>query len=454
MKKVRIGSGSAYWGDALDRAEDLLKNGDLDYMGFDHLAELTMALLHRQKIKDRSKGYIPDIIPYTKTLLPIAMEKGTKLITDAGGANPVAGAEEAAKIAKDSGMKGVKIGVVSGDDVTNKLDGFLNKGIKLTNLETGEENLDAIKDKIVSAYAYVGAEGIIEALEQGCNYVIAGRVSDNALYVGPLMHEFGWKFEDGYWDQIGAAVTVGHIIECSCCVSGGMSNMWKQSPNVERIGYPLADFYENCEAVISKTPNSGGIVNEWTVKEHLVYEVHDPSNYLMPDGIADFTNISLEEIGKDQVKVTGMRGKPRPEKLKVCIGYEDGWIGEGMLLFPWPEAYERAQKAEEIIRARFELMGLKAEEVQVDYIGVNTLHGVTAPQPKYNLNEVGLRIAVKTRTQEDADIVRREATHLWTMGPVGTAFGVPFKPRKVIALWPTLVPREEIPTKVDILEVK
>jgi len=453
MKKVRIGSGSAFWGDMLDPAVELAKNGEVSYIGFDHLAELTLAIMQRMRAKDPSKGYIQDIIPWMKAILPIASSKGIKLITNAGGANPEGAAEEVIKIAKDLVPSGMKVGIVTGDDIFPMLDEIRAKGWKFKNLDTGEEDIDRIRDRVVAANAYIGADEIIGCLAEGADVVITGRVSDNALYVGPLMYEFGWNYGDDYWDRIGAAVTVGHIIECAACVTGGMSNMWKVSRDQWKIGFPIAEVYENGEAMITKTDGSGGIVNQWTVKEHLVYEILDPSNYFMPDGIADFTSLNLEEIGGNQVMVTGMSGKPRPKDLKVCIGYRDGFIGEGHIFFPWPDALAKAQWAEKWVRERFKMFELQPEEFRIDFIGVNVLHGELAPLPDYDLNEVGLRIVAKTKTREEADMVRRAATHLWTAGPVGASFGVPFAPRPIISLWPTLVPREEVRTRYLIKEV-
>jgi hypothetical protein len=268
------------------------------------------------------------------------------------------------------------------------------------------------------------------------------------------MHEFGWDFTPQYTQQVAAAVTVGHIIECAACVTGAMSNMWQLSERPWQIGYPIAEVGENAEAVITKTPDSGGIVNEWTVKEHLLYEVIDPANYLMPDGIADFTSIQLEEIGRNRVKVSNMSGKERPDTLKVCIGFRDGYIGEGLAFFPWPNALEKAQWAEKWIRERFKLLGVDFTELRIDYVGVNMLHDRVAPLDDRDYNEVGLRVAGKTKTREEAEAVRREATHLWTMGPIGASFGVPLNVRGVVALWPSLVPRDAVKCESRLMEVK
>jgi hypothetical protein len=454
MKKVSIGSGSAYWGDLLEPAVEMAERSDVQYIGFDHLAELTMALLNRMKSKNPNGGYIPDIIPWMKEMLPVAVPKGIKVLTDAGGANPEQAAVEVEKVIRDLKIGNVNIGVVSGDDILPYLQEIRDAGWKFKNLDTGEEDIDRIEDKIAAANAYIGADLIIEELKNGADLIITGRVSDNALFVGPLMHEFGWRFTPEYTQRIAAAVTVGHIIECSACVTGGMSNMWRVSERPWEIGYPIAEVYENGEAIITKTPESGGIVNQWTVKEHLLYEVHDPHNYMMPDGIADFTSLHLEEVGRNRVKVTNMSGKERPDTLKVCIGFRDGYIGEGLAFFPWPNALEKAQWAEKWIRERFKVLGVHFDELRIDYVGVNMLHDEVAPLDDRDYNEVGLRIAGKAKTREEAEVVRREATHLWTMGPIGASFGVPMNVRGVIALWPSLVPRDAVRAESRLVEVK
>jgi hypothetical protein len=485
MRTLRIGNGSAYWGDMLDPAAELAEKGELDYLGLDHLSELTMAILQRMKNKNPERGYIPDLIPWTEALLPHTHRNGVKMITNAGGTNPEAGAQRVVELARGMGITGFKIGTVSGDDVYGKLDTLAAEGVEFVNLDTGEEGLDRIRDKIVAANVYIGSEPIVEALEGGAEMVIAGRVSDSALSIGPIMHEFGWNFERPDWDKIGAAISVGHIIECACFCTGGGSGQWREATESWHIGFPIAEFSEDGTAVITKVEGSGGVVNQWTVKEQITYEVADPRNYMMPDGIADFTTLQLEEIGSDRVRVTNMSGKPRPDTLKLTIGFQDGWIAEGLLLYSWPDALAKAQRSEDIVRKRLKRLGIEPEEIRFDYLGLDTLHGRTAAQYKgmpdlgdprlaaageleersdylgrkpsarsqLDFNEVGLRMAAKCRTREEADLVRREATHLWTIGGVGTAFGVPFRPRPVIALWPTLIPRAAVKTEVRIQAV-
>ena len=453
MKKVDIGSGSAFWGDIFDPALELAERGGVQYIGLDHLAELTMAILNRMKEKDPKAGYIPDIISWTKRLLPVTQKNKIKMITNGGGANPIQAALEVKKIIEELKLGPMKLGVVSGDDILPYIDDIRAQGWKFKNLDTGAEDIDSIRDRIVAANAYIGADLIVKELKNGADMIITGRVSDNALYVGPLMYEFGWDFTDKYTDLIAAAVTVGHIIECSACVCGGMSNMWKVSERPWDIGFPIAEFYENGEAVITKTPDSGGIVNSWTVKEHLLYEIIDPANYMMPDGIADFTALKLTEEGRNRVRVTNMKGKKRPDTLKVCIGFKDGFIGEGMVYFPAPDALEKAKWAHKWVQERFKKLGVQFQELRIDYVGVNMLHGDATPIEDKGLNEVGLRIAGKTKTYKEAEAVRREATHLWTMGPIGSSFGVPMNVRPVVALWPSLVPREAVKVESQLMEV-
>lgn len=452
MRNVRLGAGSAFWGDMLEPAVEIAKKGNVKYLGFDHLAELTMSILQRQKNKNSSMGYIRDIIPWMEAILPISQPKRIKLITNAGGVNPRSAAEQVAQVAKSLGFNGMKIAIIEGDDLYPKLDELIAKGVDLTNLDTGEKDISKVRENIIAANVYIGSESIIEALAAGADVVIVGRCSDTALYIGPIMYEFGWTFEKD-WGKIAAAQIASHVIECAECATRGF-NEWDKVKNVANIGFPILEFSENGEAIIEKVPGSGGVVNEWSIKEQLMYEVHDPKNYIMPDGIADFTTIKLEDLGNNRVKLSNMSGKPRPEKLKVQIGYQDGWIGEGQIYFSWPNAYEKAKQAEEIIRERFKTVKLEAEEIQFDYVGVNMLHGTVAPEPSSDLNEVGLRVVARTKTREEASKIGREATHIWTLGGVGTAYGTPYRPRPVISLWPTLIPREEVKTTFTIKEVE
>lgn len=448
--RVRIGSGSAYWGDLLEPAVKLTEQGDLDYIGFDHLAELTLAILQRQKAKDPNSGYIADIVPWTEAILPIAREKGTRMITNAGGANPAAGAAKVVEVARRNGLRGVKVGIVTGDDVLDTMLRMADDGHEFTNLDNGDSDFAAIRDQVVAANAYIGADGILQTLQGGAEVVVAGRVSDNAIYVGPLLHEFGWTYDQP--ELVGAAVTIGHLLECAALITGSLSNFWDQAGATWDIGFPFADVTPDGQAVFSKVPGTGGLMTEMTLKEQLVYEIADPRSYLMPDGIADFTGPTFHQLDHDVVAARNMTGRPRPDTLKVCVGYRDGWIGEGIAMFSWPDALTKARKGERIVRERLTMLGVVPEDITFEYLGVDTLHGPTAPRPEGEPNEIGLRVAARCRTKEEADAVRREVLHLWTLGGVGSAILAPGRPRPVIGLWPTLIPRSEVDVQVDLIE--
>jgi Acyclic terpene utilisation family protein AtuA len=452
MRTVRIGAGSAYWGDLLEPAVELAERGACDYLGFDHLAELTLAILQRQRAKDPTSGYIADIVPWTQALLPITRPRGTRIVTNAGGANPPAAAGRVIEIAQAHGLGGTRVGVVTGDDILGRLRELQAQGVRFPNLDTGEEDLGRVAERIVAANAYIGAEGIVEALAGGAHVVVVGRCSDSAVFVGPLMHEFGWTYGPQHTRQVAAAVTIGHLLECAALANGAVSNFWREAREAWRIGYPIAEVGEDATAEVTKLPGSGGVLSSWTVKEQLVYEVHDPRRYLTPDGVADFTLPRISDAGPERVRVEGMGGAPRPDTLKVCIGYADGWIGEGQALFSWPDAYAKARRGEEIVRERLKMTDVHPSELLFEYVGVNTLHGPTAPPPADDLNEVGLRVAAHCASRQEADAIRRELTHLWTLGGVGSAIAVPSRPRPVVALWPTLIPRDAVDVRVEVLE--
>ena len=458
MKKVTLASGAGYWGEPNHLTQNLVEKGDFKYLGLDYLAELTISLLQRQKLKNPTRGYVPQLTEVLPMILTTCIEKGIKIITNGGGTNPLQASEKAVKIAEEQGVS-IKIGVIEGDDIRDKIDDMSNRGIEFVNLDTGEKDINKIKDEIVTANAYIGSDLIIEALRKNVDMVIGGRIADNALYVGPIMYELGLSFENpNDWNKIGAAITVGHIIECAewCC--GGNSNFWMDndpSTNLFNMGLPIVEFYENGEAIISKTPDSGGQMTVNTVREHLVYEVHNPKKYLMPDGVADFTTLKLEQVGKDRVKVTNMSGTKRPDTLKVQIGYEDGYIAESTLLVPWPQAVTKAKFYQKIANDLFETLGFSPDQVRYDWIGINSAHGVVAPIPEDEdtVNEIMLRFSAHVDTRMEAEIARGGMGGL-IIGPVGTGFGRPVHPREVISLWPTLVPREEVKTTLRIKEVK
>ena len=450
---IRLGAGSGFWGDATDPALELLAHGNLDYLCFDYLAELTMALLERQRQKDPTLGYVPDAVELLTKMMAPARAAGTRRDRERRwGSTPRAAAAKLLEAARAQGLDGLRIAAVDGDNVVDRIDEFAAAGVDFAHFEGSDESFDTIRGRVVSASVYVDCGGIVEALGAGADIVITGRVSDNAPYVGALMNSFGWQHDAAHAERIGAAITVGHLAECAAGVTGGMSSRFAEMPAMGQVGFPIIEFSADATAVVTKLPGTGGRVDQFTVKEHLLYEIGDPANYIMPDGVADFTRLTVAEIGPDRVRLTGMTGKPPTGTLKLVIGYADGWIGEGMLFFPWPDALGRAEKAKQSLLERFERLGLQASEMQFDLVGVNMLHGPAAPPPAYEPNEVGLRVAVRTATRGEAEKVRRACANLWIMGPGGTSFGAPLKPRPVIAAWPTLVPRALVAQRVQMLQ--
>lgn len=453
MKSIRLGAGSGYWGDMLESAETLARRGELDYMGFDFLAELTMSMLQAAKRRDPTKGYIPDVVPWMRRLLPITHPQGTRLILNGGGVNSPAAGAAIAEVIEEAGLGSIRLGIIEGDDLTERIDELLAHGVPLTNLDTGDDDIAAIKDRIVAAHAYVGSESIVEALEQDAEVVVGGRLADSALYVGPMIHEFGWTAASQQWDALGAAITIAHVIECAGICCGGMSSQWKKVPEPWNIGFPIAEVLEDATATITKPAGTGGLINQWTIKEHILYETHNPADYRMPDGIADLTTVRVEETGPDAVRLSGMTGHPRPDQLKVQIGYPDGWIAEARVLIPWPDTLEKADHCEDFVRRRLDIIGVHPREIRFDRVGIDALGGSLVQRPTADPEEIELRVAARVETRAEADAIRRELTHVTTAGPVGTAFGAQIKAREVIALWPTLVPRELVPTSVRVEEV-
>jgi len=452
----RIGAGSGYWGDMVGPAVELIEHGDVRYVCFDLLAELTVALLTRAKLRDPTKGHVPDVGPIMSQVLPAARRNGVGLITNGGGANPEAAGLAAARVACEQGLPDTRIGIISGDDLTDRLAEIRATGWRFTHLESGEEDIDRIADRVVAVSTYTGSDGVIDALDGDADVVIGGRLADSALYCGPLMRHFGWSFDAGDWERIGAALTVGHVLECAGIASGGMSSQWRLSRDPWRLGFPLAEVSEDGTAVVTKVSGSGGVINQWTIKEHLLYEVHDPFDYRLPDGVVDMAGVEVTELGPDMVRLAGMSGRARPDTLKVQIGYEDGYIAEGRTMFPWPDALEKAEFCERLVRERISYLGVDPVELRFDRVGWDSLAGPVAPKPPdgHQPNEVELRMVAKCRTRREGEIARRAMLLPATAGPVGTAFGAPLPLRKVVALWPTLVPRDLVPHTVRVLTAK
>ncbi|MDO4593775.1 MAG: acyclic terpene utilization AtuA family protein [Tissierellia bacterium] len=454
LKTIRIGGGQGFWGDSPDAAIDMVKNGNIDYISCDYLAELTMSILQRQKNKDKNKGYAKDFLFLFKSILKDCKEKNIKILSNAGGVNVESLAYELKSIAKDNGINNYKIGYITGDNLTDKMQGYISDGYKFKNMDTNQD-ITEIKDKILNANVYFGREPFLKLLSENANVIVSGRAADSTLFLSPLMHEFKWKDDD--LDNIARGIAVGHMLECGGQASGGNYQYdWKNVPNIDNLGFPIAEV-SNDKIVFTKTKTSGGLITEESLKEQFLYEIHDPKNYITPDVTADFSKAVINEIGKNRVELSNIRGRKRPEKLKLSIGYNAGYKVETYLNFAWPDAYEKAKLASEIIMKKMKRKGLKAKDIRVDFVGLNALHMQLSDMSKEVLdkqNEVLLRIAIRVEEKEEAQKLIPEISPMQLNGPPGASFfGGRAKIQPVIGLWPTLIPRDMVELNTNIMEV-
>jgi hypothetical protein len=452
---VRVAAGQGFWGDWLEAPVRQVQGGPIDYLMMDYLAEVTMSIMQKQKSRDPRFGYARDFVPLMERILPDIVAKGIKVTSNAGGVNPRACAEAVRDVARKLGLAGrVRIALVSGDDILPRLDELLGKGHELHDLDSGRP-LREIRDKVLSANAYLGMAPIVEALHQGAQVVITGRVTDTGLTLGPLFHEFGWARDD--WDKVAAGTVAGHIIECGAQSSGGnLLKGWRQVKGLENPGFPIAEASPDGSFVVTKHAGTGGVVNVASVTEQLVYEMGDPHSYITPDGVADFTTIQLRQAGKDRVQVSGIRGREKTDKLKVSIAYFYGYKAVGTLVYAWPEAYDKARAADQILRRRLRDLGLDFEQVLTEFVGVNATHGPLAGPPHPDLPEVQLRIGVRARDKAPVERFTREIAPLVLTGPpsvTGFAGGRP-EVQEVVAYWPALIDRTEIEphVRVEVLD--
>lgn len=446
MKKIRIASGAGYAGDRIEPAIDAMLNGNIDYIVFECLAERTIAIAQQEKLKNPEKGYNGLLEYRFEKILPICSEKHIKVITNMGAANPLGAIKKIKAMAEEKGIKGLKIAAVLGDDIYKDLDKYLDLNV----LELGIP-LKEIKDTLVSANVYLGTEGIIEALKNGADIVVTGRCADPAIFMAPLIYEFSWNPND--CDLIGKGIMIGHLLECGAQVCGGYFAVpkYNEVPDLWNVGFPIAEVSENGDVLITKTSTSGGLVSPATCKEQLIYEIHDPKNYITPDGIADFTTIKIKEIGKNQVFLTGATGKPKTETLKVSIGYKDCFIGTGEISYGGSTAYSKAKLAEEIIRKRIEFTGVKYDEIKYDILGVNSLYGDSIGLKNSNPNtliEARLRVAARTSSRAEAVKIGNEVEALYTNGPAGGG-GATKSVSEVVSICSIFVPRKDI--KIEVL---
>ena len=452
-EKVRVASGQGFWGDLLTAPVDQVRGGPIDYLMLDYLAEVTMSIMQKQRARDPQAGYAKDFVALMREILPDCVEKDIKVLSNAGGVN-VAGCAEAIKdVAVELGLSGkVKIGVVSGDDILGRLDEFADQGVEITNMETGEP-LSDIRDKVQSANVYLGAGGLVEALGKGAQIIVGGRLTDTGLTLAPLMHEFGWKFDD--WDLVSAGTIAGHIIECGAQASGGNCQYdWKNIPDLGNVGFPIVEAFPNGEFIVTKHEGTGGRVNVQSIKEQLLYEMGDPKAYITPDVVADFSSIHLAPDGENRVRVFGIKGNPKTDFYKVSIAYSAGWKAVGTLVYAWPDAYEKAKAADKVLRDRLERLGLKFDLILTEFVGVNATHGHLAGEPSPDIPEVQLRVGVRGQNKGDVERFTKELAPLILTGPpavTGFAGGRP-KVEEIMAYFPALIPKTLIETKVDVIE--
>ena len=447
---VRVAAGQGFWGDDLDAPRRQVEGGKIDYLMLDYLAEVTMSILQKQKERDPSLGYARDFVGAMESILPAVLDKGVKVVANAGGVNPRACAEAVRLVGAQRRGSKLRIGVVMGDDLLGRLDDLMEHGHALANMETGEP-LSTVRNRVLSANAYLGSEPIVEALEGGANVVITGRSTDTALTMAPLRHEFGWGAES--WDQLAAGIVAGHIIECGAQCSGGNCLYdWKSIPDLANVGYPLVEARDDGTFVVTKHPGTGGRVSVPTVSEQLVYEMGDPHSYITPDVIADFTTIRLAQDGDDRVLVSGIKGKPPTDKLKVSIAYRAGFKAVGTLVYAWPEALAKAQAADRILRERLDRLGLKFDRVLTEFVGANATHGALAGETR-DAPEVQLRFGVRGTDRAAVERFTREIAPLVLNGPpsvTGFAGGRP-KVEEIVAYWPALVDKSVVKPKVEII---
>jgi len=465
-EKVRVASGQGFWGDLLTAPVDQVRNGPIDYLMLDYLAEVTMSIMQKQRARDPQAGYAKDFVALMREILPDCVEKDIKVLSNAGGVNVQGCAEAIKQTAVDLGLSGkVKIGVVTGDDILGRLDEFAERGIEITNMETGEP-LSEIRDRVQAANVYLGARPLVEALDQGARIVVGGRLTDTGLTLAPLAHEFGWSFDD--WDKIAAGTIAGHIIECGAQASGGNCQYdWQNIPDLANVGFPIVEAEPSGDFVVTKHNGTGGRVNVQSVKEQLLYEMGDPHAYITPDVVADFTSINVAPDvvadftsinvapdGENRVRVFGIKGKPNTESYKVSIAYSSGWKAVGTLVYAYPDAYEKAKAADKILRARLERLGLKFDVILTEFVGVNATHGRLAGDPPPDIPEVQLRFGVRGQNKADVERFTKELAPLILTGPpavTGFAGGRP-KVEEIMAYFPALIPKSLIETRVQIIE--
>lgn len=459
MKTIRIGAGQGFYGDAWWPIAASIERGDVQYIASDHLSELTLAILQKDRAQDPQAGYTRDLVPMLTQLWPLAQKanggKGVKFLLNAGSLNPHGARDALIALFRKKGWK-ARIAVVTGDDVLDALDHLQGAGEELAHMDTGAP-LASVRERIVFANAYLGAGPLVAALDQGADIVITGRVADAALFLAPLVYEFGWKL-DGCtstdWNLLAQGLTVGHLLECSGQGSGGNFGGldWNEIPDLGHIGYPIAEVSDDGTAIITKAPGTGGRISFDTVRQQLLYEVHDPHNYFSPDVVLDMGALRLDDLGGDRVRVSGALGKPRPEKLKIVGGYRDGWMGQATFGYSWPQAYRKAERAAQIVMDLMREQRMSYDDMRVEYLGYDSILGPLADTAQRDaLNEVYLRMALRTQDKRVADGFARLFPWLALSGPPFVGGRYAMQPAsELLGIWPSLASRALIESSVAV----
>jgi len=453
---IRVASGQGFWGDDLEAPVRQVEGGPIDYLMLDYLAEVTMSILQKQRARDPGAGYARDFVPLMERIFPACIERGIRVVTNAGGVHPVGCAEALVRVGREAGVGGrARVGLVRGDDLMDRLDHLLDEGHSLSNMETGAP-LSEVRERVQSANAYIGAVPIVEALRRGADVVVTGRSTDTALTYAPLLHELGWGPDD--FDRIAAGVVAGHINECGAqCTGGNCMIDWWTIPDLATVGFPIVEMFEDGSFVVTKHPGSGGRVTRASVTEQIVYEMGDPRAYITPDVVADFTTIHLEDLGDDRVRVHGVKGARPTPFLKVSIAYAAGWKAVGTLTYTWPDAAAKARAAAHILRQRLDRLDLRYGELRTELVGWDSTHGPLVGEPPADLPEVELRIGVRSDDRGSVERFTREIAPLVLTGPpsvTGFAGGRP-RVQEIMAYWPALIERKAVEPHltVEVLEV-
>lgn len=451
---VRIASGQGFWGDLPIAPIQQVKNGEIDYLMMDYLAEVTMSIMQKQKMRNPDFGYARDFVGVIKEILPEIASGKVRVVSNAGGVNPVACAKAIVEFAQAQNVD-ISVAVVDNDDILDQIPSLVEAGHDLLNMENGDP-IKSVHSSLLSANVYFGAKPIVEALDGGAQIVITGRVTDTGLCLAPMIHEFGWSFDD--FDKMAAGTVAGHILECGAQSSGGNFTDWKRVKNFTEIGFPIVEAVADGSFVVTKHENLGGFVHSMTVKEQLLYEIGDPSEYITPDCVADFTSIKLEDVGENRVRVSGIKGKPATPFYKVSASYKDGFKMTGLLTYCWPDALEKAIVASDLLKSRAENLNLKIDAYHSDFIGYNGCDekNIVVNLATSDLDEVQLRFSAISKVESDLNRLGMEIAPLILTGPggvTGFAGGRP-KASEIVAYWPALLKKEAVQPRVHHIKTK